>query len=618
MILHTIDLPWNSYRCTIQRLRTPTVGELITDEDCYLWGREVCKEIDVSLIRTWMDTCSHGTESRDEDGSICHHVLFESHVLCKPEPMQPGVPSLLIDTHEKRLVEAPHHCQYAALSYVWGAPHVPQLKLNAETRSRLTVAGGLDATCWTDIPLTISDAIRLCELLSISYLWVDALCIEQSPSNPNPQLNYMSNIYGGAYLTIVGAAGMDSWAGLPGLQIHSRTIFQQKEYVNGKTYASIQPFAKDVLSSTVWASRGWTCQESLLSKRVLIFTDRQIFWSCNRDLFCEDFYLEKRHSNIFRTSTLSLIDDYRELNRSLGSLGDKSSYSQFLKYSELVKDYTSRSITYQDDALAACRGIFSLLSEKIETTFIHGMPVKFLEQTLIFDTRAFSPRFRRHGFPSWSWLGWNQELNDSKGVNFYTWEMIQTDGIYGPECFNAVESVCAWYSYDAKLECFSVIRDIKNKRAKEVADKNQSMQFRQLPVDINPQHVLICDTTSCTLKIYPHTPGKHQHSTPQQYAVYLSDGLDEQNPIGTLTLDPSWRRGIKDSIEFIAVAKGPVQTFAEEEEESRIFKAEYEDVIFALAIETDSNGISTRIQPLQIEQSLWLQAAPRQRTVYLA
>ena len=36
-----------------------------------------------------------------------------------------------------------------------------------------------------------------------------------------------------------------------------------------------------------WATRGWTFQESHLSKRWLFFADDQVFWDCSQDWGCE-------------------------------------------------------------------------------------------------------------------------------------------------------------------------------------------------------------------------------------------------------------------------------------------------------------------------------------------
>jgi hypothetical protein len=60
-----------------------------------------------------------------------------------------------------------------------------------------------------DVPLTIKDSILLCQRLSIPYLWVDDLCIDQDqiaqpePSTTDDRFTYMSDIYGSAYVTTV-------------------------------------------------------------------------------------------------------------------------------------------------------------------------------------------------------------------------------------------------------------------------------------------------------------------------------------------------------------------------------------------------------------------------------
>lgn len=70
-----------------------------------------------------------------------------------------------------------------------------------------------------------------------SYLWVDALCLDQdiaaTDSQTLNQFDAMSEIYQSVYLTIVGAAGQDSQAGLPGIRPGSRRVSRVTELVNG-------------------------------------------------------------------------------------------------------------------------------------------------------------------------------------------------------------------------------------------------------------------------------------------------------------------------------------------------------------------------------------------------
>ncbi|KAF2810897.1 HET-domain-containing protein, partial [Mytilinidion resinicola] len=171
---------------------------------------------------------------------------------------------------------------YAALSYVWGTPQVPQLRntLKGGVRSRLMKPGGL-ADLYDDIPTTLKDAMQLCQSLKIAYLWVDALCLDQDDSGHDyGQFDFMNEIYKGAHLTIIAGAGQDSWAGLPGVREGSRVKRQHLATVEGMILGNKKISAKSHLLSSTWKTRGWTLQEMVLSKRVLIFTEDEVVFDC--------------------------------------------------------------------------------------------------------------------------------------------------------------------------------------------------------------------------------------------------------------------------------------------------------------------------------------------------
>lgn len=191
-----------AYGCSIQRLKSPADGA-ITNRYCYLWGRRTSDELDVPLLRSWLDECIGCGK-------------WTGHEWCKPKARLPGTPRLVIDIDTKAVVIAEANCQCAALSYVWGPPHVSKLHHGDPSREP---QGWPLAPTWARVPQIIKDANALCQLLSIPFLWVAALCIEEFErdlsANCNTALSeQMSNIYGGAHLTIVAAAGDDSWAGL--------------------------------------------------------------------------------------------------------------------------------------------------------------------------------------------------------------------------------------------------------------------------------------------------------------------------------------------------------------------------------------------------------------------
>jgi hypothetical protein len=50
--------------------------------------------------------------------------------------------------------------------------------------------------------------------------------------------------------------------------------------------------------STVWGSRAWTFQEWALSRRRLVFLERQVYWSCRCKYWMEENEVEDKKSQL--------------------------------------------------------------------------------------------------------------------------------------------------------------------------------------------------------------------------------------------------------------------------------------------------------------------------------
>lgn len=218
-----------------------------------------------------------------------------------------------IDVIERRLLvfpeDAPLRERYMALSYIWGQAQKTVL-LTSNIKHLMEPSGLTESS----VSQTIEDTILLATLLSIRYLWVDALCIIQdSDVDKKAQVAVMSHIYGSAYLTVVAAAEGDAAGGLPGLRANTRTMVQEEVQVVCDTLLSDSTASSDKILSgfslmttlspsafpyehflehTPWMKRGWTMQERVMSRRVLAFTKEQVWWMCRRSLFCEESYFE--------------------------------------------------------------------------------------------------------------------------------------------------------------------------------------------------------------------------------------------------------------------------------------------------------------------------------------
>jgi hypothetical protein len=163
--------------------------------------------------------------------------------------------------------------------------------------------------------------------------------------------------------------------------------------------ASVLAPPDKAIKSTVWSTRAWTCQENFLSERLLIFTNQQVFWCDNNNIFWDDVHSESEPEDLkwFWGNYTQLFRDEKRLLEILSSSGRR--YQLFQCYCNLVEDYTARSLTYQQHALEAFQGIVYCLSKHLSTPFLYGLPIRFLEEALLFETGSFNPLSRRDLFP---------------------------------------------------------------------------------------------------------------------------------------------------------------------------------------------------------------------------
>jgi hypothetical protein len=111
---------------------------------------------------------------------------------------------------------------------------------------------------------------------------------------------------------------------LPGIS-RRRHFAQRTEIVNGAELAVEFPSFRDLNSgpALIWNRRGWTLQEKVLSKRLLLFTDFQVYFRCANSVCAEDIAMEagalsnsiKRRQNPFAWG--ARLNDWTELGISL-------------------------------------------------------------------------------------------------------------------------------------------------------------------------------------------------------------------------------------------------------------------------------------------------------------
>lgn len=372
--------------------------------DGLLLGRPVRDQVDHDLLSRWLKSCveNHGYRSH-------------SSIKVSLKPLVDlGIRLFVVDVSQHCVTRLPDSSEYATLSYVWGQGGRGQLEWRRTTWDRLHTPGGLDAASEGDIPTTIRDAMALCARLNIRYLWVDALCIPQD--DPDPQRQYMdemASIYHHSLVTIIAASGSTSWAGLPGLRLGSRRIVQHEETVRGITLTSTCRGLDEVITTCPWGRRAWTLQEAVFARRLLIFSDDQVFFRCANGVLYEDAKLEA--SNPIR------VLPWNNVSSTFEWLSDNSPNAPGIgQFVRLVDELNARALTYPGDILRAFAGISRYFSLRYGWNFWHGVPIELLDFCLRFDPTASSrPRV---GFPTWSWAGWERTiLREGKSI-LYTHE----------------------------------------------------------------------------------------------------------------------------------------------------------------------------------------------------
>ncbi|KAF2190389.1 HET-domain-containing protein [Zopfia rhizophila CBS 207.26] len=252
----------------------------------------------------------------------------------------------------------------------------------------------------------VRDAIEVSRRLAERYLWIDALCIPQDNEIQKAKLiTGMDSIYAQAFLTIVALSADSAESPLPGVRQDTRlaniasvqlSITRTDERLPNK-FLAVRPSLYDVLRKGSYNSRGWTFQESCLSRRCLIFTDHGTFFHCDSGLESDsgmsatsDAWPERNIlSSVFETRENSLDVCY-----------------QYNLYTRLVFDFSKRKLTYSEDSLKAISGIFAVLSSRFGWRFVAGMPSHLMGHALLW--RSASPnQLRNPNFPSWSWAGWS-------------------------------------------------------------------------------------------------------------------------------------------------------------------------------------------------------------------
>ncbi|KAK8059008.1 HET-domain-containing protein [Apiospora phragmitis] len=269
------------------------------------------------------------------------------------------------------------------------------------------------------VPGIIEEVMMVCKKLSISYLWVDLLCMHQAnPDKKATEIKSMGYIYHLSHITVVAGSACSNGAHLAPASSFAQDKQQSDskqriETIGDRQYITSLPSITHQILCSAWPDRGWTYQEGQMARRIAFWGDFDISFLCG-----SGHWRESTHSGDFGHDVKFPGVDLRSKGRYV-----LSSYTwlrqtkwPFEDYESIVQAYSQRTLSFESDRLEAISGCLTILSHSQGVHFLKGLPTVDFHYALLRTLGEYD--HRREGFPSWSWAGWFA-LNQSHYVYPY-------------------------------------------------------------------------------------------------------------------------------------------------------------------------------------------------------
>ncbi len=302
-------------------------------------------------------------------------------------------------TQTARLVPTPSPLpKYAILSYVWG-PEEDNLR---------TLTSNIDqmhaSIPSSSLPLTLQHIFQLVKLLSLSYLWVDALCIIQDCDlDKSTEIANMASTYINAFLQIAATSSPGARHGLFAPADNGQlTIDEHHDIMKVCRSLRQRDWDTTLYDHYRLLTRGWTFQERILARRCVHFTEKELVWECKTARWCE---CGEIGATLDGCGLINNMSASLELCRELFTKGVRKGKVSPL-WRECVMSYSKRNLGHAEDRLVAISGIALLLQPGPggDREYLAGMWEESMPFDLLWRCDQSSILKERKVFrPSWSW-----------------------------------------------------------------------------------------------------------------------------------------------------------------------------------------------------------------------
>ena len=277
------------------------------------------------------------------------------------------------------------------------------------------------------------------------------------------QVAQMDLIYLHACLTIVAGDGTDAHAGLSGFTTGSRQFHQNVVNLAGLRFASCTAPILKAFDDLKWHSRAWTYQEFMLSKRLLVFTQQQVYYNCSQQTYSEDFIMLNKPDAPWWDTRLQV-----NFKRAIWNS------DRWHSYMSMVQEITGRDVTMHADIIRSVTGVLSSMSKHTGEDFVCGLPSSMLEVALMWQPlcplRRRGVGYSGYPFPTWSWAGWEGKMRHAPEYSPFTvhpiiheWRLHVSKSARRPR-LNGTTNFLEWIVAEVLHDCIAYSR----KAAKEL------------------------------------------------------------------------------------------------------------------------------------------------------
>lgn len=395
-----------------------------------LWESKQLLEVDnstqssatIELAKLWYNNCL-------SNHSVCDALNLSTTAV-------PPLPKRVIDVREEGMEPVLYEPvdgetgEYICLSHCWGATKpLDVVRYTGSKNDRVTnnpIAYQLpQLATW---PRTFRDAVDIARKFNVRYLWIDNTCIIQRDKDDwAMESQRMAQYFGNATFTLAAAWAPNDDVGIyhprNPLLTYPLCLFEPPDVPPYKGYyvslMGLDAIDKYEVIKAPLAMRAWVLQEEQLSRRILKYGARGIYWLCfccsaTPDNIMGSERTPYRHENFGNNRQLRM-----HIHPSRSSTSADAGRNPYLDlwYAQ-VQEFTSRNMKTKSDVLPALSSLAQAFAGymKPNDQYAAGLWQSDLALGLLWSAEVSGTRrttipagavnFDPEGFsgPSWSWI----------------------------------------------------------------------------------------------------------------------------------------------------------------------------------------------------------------------